>query len=143
MKSIMFGIFLVICAVVALCVAIHYEFLYRLTQMMPVLKIRHRLRIVVGVVVALIAHLVEIWIFAVTYYFLHHAENWGYLEGNFDGSLAASGYYSFTTYTTLGFGDIAPFGDLRFLTGVESLVGLVFITWTASFLYIEMTRYWD
>ncbi|EEB77646.1 hypothetical protein GPB2148_582 [marine gamma proteobacterium HTCC2148] len=52
-------------------------------------------------------------------------------------------YFSFTTYTTLGMGDIEPIGDLRYLTGLESLTGLVLITWSASFLYLEMTRYWD
>lgn len=30
--------------------------------------------------------------------------------------------------TTLGFGDIEPIGDLRYLTGIESLSGLVLIT---------------
>ncbi|HHO59743.1 MAG TPA: two pore domain potassium channel family protein, partial [Thiotrichales bacterium] len=30
-----------------------------------------------------------------------------------------------------------------YLTGIESLTGLVLITWTASFLYYEMQRYWD
>jgi hypothetical protein len=142
-KTVMLSIILLICVVVALCVVIHYEFLLQLTRLLPKFQIRPRLRILLGVFVALIAHSVEIWIFAVAYYFMHRSENWGTLEGNFDGSLEASVYYSFTTYTTLGFGDIAPFGELRFLTGVESLTGLVLITWTASFLYMEMSRYWD
>jgi hypothetical protein len=51
-------------------------------------------------------------------------------------------YFSFTTFTTLGFGDIAPMGDIRYLTGTESLTGLVLITWTASFLYVEMRKFW-
>jgi hypothetical protein len=34
-------------------------------------------------------------------------------------------------------------GGLRFLSALESLTALVLITWTASFLYLEMTRYWD
>lgn len=139
----MLVIFLVICALVAICVMVHYEFLYQLTRLMPKLNIRHRLRIVLGVIGALIAHSIEIWIFALGYYWLHHADKWGRLEGNFDGSLLASGYYSFTTFTTLGYGDIEPFGALRYLSGIESLVGLLLITWSASFLYIEMTRYWD
>jgi hypothetical protein len=29
------------------------------------------------------------------------------------------------------------------LTGIESLTGLVLITWTASFLFVEMQRFWD
>ncbi|MCA9451483.1 MAG: two pore domain potassium channel family protein, partial [Nitrospira sp.] len=47
-------------------------------------------------------------------------------------------YYSFVTHTTLGFGDLIPTGPLRFLTGIESLTGLVLITWTASCIYLQM-----
>ena len=138
----MLVIAMVIVVVIAICVMIHYELLYQLTRLMPKLKIKHRLRIVIGVIGALIAHFIEIWVFALTYYWLNAAEQWGILQGNYDGSLLASGYFSFTTYSTLGFGDIEPLGDLRFLVGVESLMGLILITWSASFLYIEMARYW-
>ena len=129
--------------IVAACVGLHYEFLHQLTHLFPKLQFVHRKRIAIGVVVAMVAHAIEIWIFGVAYYFLHRSGNWGDFEGNYDGSLLDSVYFSATTYTTLGFGDIAPHGELRFLTGVESLTGLVLITWTASFLYIEMARYWD
>ena len=139
----MITVFAVNIVVIALTVIIHYEFLYRLTVLMPRMKIRHRGRIVIGVFCALIAHVVEVWVFALSYYFMHHAEGWGHLEGNFAGTIWDCAYFSFTTYTTLGFGDIAPRGDIRYLTGLESLTGLVLITWTASFLYLEMTRYWD
>jgi len=139
----MFIVFMVNLAVIGLAVAIHYEFLHRITLIMPRLHIRHRFRIVLGVFLALTAHAVEVWIFAVSFYLMHHAEGWGSLQGNFDGSLLDCVYFSFTTYTTLGFGDIEPLGDLRYLTGLESLTGLVLITWTASFLYLEMARYWD
>jgi hypothetical protein len=64
----------------------------------------------------------------------------GQLEGNYNGTLLDSAYFSFTTYSTLGFGDIQPMGDIRFLTGLESLTGLVLVTWSASFLYFEMQR---
>ena len=129
--------------VIGLVVMIHYEFLYRITLLMPQLKIRHRFRIVFGVFVALTAHAVEVWIFAISFFLMHRADDWGYLQGNFGGSLLDCVYFSFTTYTTLGTGDIEPIGDLRYLTGLESLTGLVLITWSASFLYLEMTRYWD
>jgi hypothetical protein len=129
--------------VVGLAVLMHYEFLHRITQLLPRLKIRHRFRIVMGVFVALTAHAAEVWVFAIAYYFMHHTEGWGQLEGNFDGSLLSCAYFSFTTFTTLGTGDIEPHGDLRFLVGLEALSGFVLITWTASFLFLEMTRYWD
>jgi len=138
-----FAIFAVNLFVIGLVVVIHYEFLHQITLLMPKMKIRHRFRIVLGVFLALTAHALEVWIFAFSFYLMHAADDWGYLQGNFEGSLLDCVYFSFTTYTTLGTGDIEPFGDLRYLTGLESLTGLVLITWTASFLYLEMARYWD
>jgi hypothetical protein len=138
----MIYVFLINTAVVALSVIVHYEFLYRITLLIPKMGMQHRYRIVFGVCGSLIAHALEIWIFAITYYFMHRADGWGNLEGNFNGSLLDCGYFSFTVFTTLGFGDIQPNGSLRYLTGIESLTGLVLITWTASFLYFEMQRHW-
>lgn len=135
-------IFLVICIVVALCVMIHYELLFQLSRWMPRMVVRHRLQIIAGVVTALIAHMLEIWIFASAYFLLNRSGQWGALQGNYDGGMLDSAYFSFTTFTTLGFGDIEPVGSLRLLVGVESLTGLVLVTWTATYLYIEMTRYW-
>jgi hypothetical protein len=130
-------------AVVSIAVIIHYECLLRLTLLLARVKIRHRLRILLGVGGALMAHAVEVWVFAFAYYFMHHAQSWGGLTGSFNGSLMDCVYFSFTTFTTLGFGDIQPTGDLRFLTGIESLTGLVLITWTASFLFVEMQKFWN
>jgi len=129
--------------VIGVAVMIHYEFLHQVTLLMPRVRIPHRFRIVMGVFVALTAHAVEVWIFAISFFLMHEADGWGHLEGNFTGTLMDCVYFSFTTYTTLGTGDIVPHGDLRYLTGLESLTGLVLITWSASFLYLEMTRYWD
>ncbi len=129
-------------AVVMTAVVVHYEFLFRLTMFAPVMKATHRFRIVFGVCGALVAHSVEVCIFAVAYYFMSRAHGWGLLTGNFDGSILDCVYFSFTTFTTLGFGDIEPIGALRYLTGLESLTGLVLISWTASFLFVEMQRYW-
>ncbi len=139
----MFTVVAVNIMVIATVVVIHYEFLYRFTELMPHIKVRHRFRIVFGVFGALAAHALEIWVFALSYFWMHHAQGWGHFEGNFQGTLLDCVYFSFTTYTTLGFGDIAPHGEVRYLAGLEALTGLVLITWTASFLYLEMTRYWD
>ncbi len=136
-------VFVVSCAVVGIVVVIHYEALYKLTRILPRVKTKHRQRILFGIFGALIAHSIEVWVFAFAYYFMIRSKRWGVLVGEFNNSLLDCMYFSFTTYTTLGFGDIIPHGDIRYLTGVESLTGLVLITWTASFLYLEMQRYWD
>lgn len=139
----MLAVVLINIIVIAIVVMIHYEFLYQFTLIMPRLKLRHRFRIVLGVFAALSAHAVEVWIFAFSYYHMHNSDGWGYFRGNFEGTMMDCVYFSFTTYTTLGTGDIEPIGNVRYLTGLESLTGLVLITWSASFLYLEMTRYWD
>ncbi|MBR9910513.1 MAG: two pore domain potassium channel family protein [Gammaproteobacteria bacterium] len=130
-------------AIIALAVLIHYEFLYRISKAIPKMRIRHRFRIVYGVFGGLLAHSIEIFLFAVAYYFLPRFEDWGYLTGNYSGTIWDCIYFSFTSYTTLGIGDIVPHGHIRHLVGLESLTGLLLITWTASFLYYEMQRYWD
>lgn len=139
----MLAVFLTNCLIVFICVVIHYEFLLRLTGWLPTLRIRHHLRIVIGIGGALIAHTLEVWVFALAYFLMHHSDKWGHFAGNFNGSLLDCSYFSLTTYTTLGIGDIEPLGALRYLTGIESLTGLVLITWTASFLFIEMQRCWE
>ncbi len=128
--------------VVAVAVAIHYEFLSRLSAYKPSPHFQHRVGIVFGVFGALTAHAVEVWVFAFAYYFMHHTPGWGELAGEFGGSLLDCAYFSFTTFTTVGFGDIHPVGPIRFLTGIEALTGLVLITWTASLLFLEMQRHW-
>ena len=128
---------------ITLVVAIHYEFLYQVSVLIPRLCTRHRPRILLGIFAALAAHAIEIWLFGIGYYLEHHSQTLGHLQGKFDGSLLDAAYFSFTTYTTLGFGDIEPNGMLRYTVGMEALTGLVLITWTASFLFVEMQRYWD
>jgi hypothetical protein len=128
---------------VALVVIIHYELLYRFTVVAPRLRIPHRFRIVVGLLAALFAHVIEVFVFALAYFLIDRSAHWGHLQGNFDGDLGDSVYFSFTAYSTLGLGDIEPIGEVRYIVGLESLTGLILLTWTASFLYLEMTRYWD
>ena len=102
-----------------------------------------QVHILAGVLDALCAHIIEIWLFAFGYYFMVNSGKFGTLRGNFDNILLAYGYFSFTAYSTLGLGDIEPVGNIRFLVGLESLTGLVLITWTASFMFVEMQKFWN
>ena len=136
-------IFAINSLVVMAVVMIHYEGLLWMTRIIPKMRIPHRYRIVFGVFGSLLAHAVEIWIFALAYYFMHQADGWGHLSGNHEGTFFDCVYYSFSTFSTLGYGDIVPLGVLRYLTGIEALTGLVLITWSASFLYVEMQRNWE
>jgi len=124
-------------------VILHYEALLRLSNLIKGLKIHSRFLVVYGVIGALIAHVSEVMVFAAGYYFLVPYGQFGTLIGKFSGSFRDCAYFSFATYTSLGYGDITPIGHLRFMAGMEVLTGLVLISWTASFMFIQMQRFWN
>ncbi len=128
---------------VAAAVVLHHEALNFLFWLGRRVSVRRNVNVLIGVFGALVAHVVEIWMFALGYLYMYHSPHFGTLEGNFDGTLIDCVYFSFTTYTSLGIGDIEPHGALRFTAGLEALTGLVLITWTASFLFLKMQRYWQ
>lgn len=130
-------------AVVSLTVMVHYEMLYQLSVLMPKLTIRYRFRVAVGILGSLVAHIIEVWVFAVVYYLMIRSGEFGTLVGGgTTPDIMDTAYFSFVTYTTLGYGDLAPVGPIRYLAGLEALTGLVLITWTASFMFFEMQKYW-
>lgn len=112
---------------VGLSVMVHYEAVYRIFTFMPSRSRRPRVGVIWGISLALLAHMIEVLIFAVGYYGLILAEEYGTLIGVVTPGFPDCVYYSFVTYTTLGLGDLIPTGPLRFLTGIESLTGLVLI----------------
>jgi len=132
------------------CVIIHYEGLSALTRWVSYDLLRPRVRIATLICAQFILHLTEICIFAAGYFVLAEHLEFGTLlnvvdQGNplIDPSgFADYVYYSAVVYSTLGMGEIVPVGPIRFLTGMESVGGLLLITWSASFTFIEMQRYW-
>jgi Ion channel len=128
-----------------IAILLHYEVLFQLDKYLP--KIAHiapRFKVLLGVGVIFLAHVIEIWIFAVGYFVTLQFPVMGSLMGQVSGHgvLLDCAYLSFITFTTLGYGEIVAEGYLRYLMGVEALTGLILITWSASFLFIEMQKYW-
>ncbi len=133
---------LLIGALILSTIGIHYEFLNQLNRIMVRLQAPARLRIIGGVAVAIIAHSIEVGVFAIGHYIIAEEIGAGSLGGDLVGNFSDYLYFSFVTFTTVGYGDLMPTGGLRWLAGIESLTGFVLITWTASFLYLEMSRFW-
>ncbi|MEO6066203.1 MAG: potassium channel family protein [Lysobacterales bacterium] len=129
---------------VGVCVALHYEGLNLLSR-------QHRARrgelgrwhVLTGIFAMLVLHVVEIWIFGFAYTLLSLFPATGQIE-------MAVGtvnwldriYFSAASFSTLGYGDLIPHGPMRLLAGTEALVGLMLITWSASFTFLQMDRYW-
>ncbi len=127
---------------VVLSALVHYEALRLCNEKLQRLEwIAKRAKVLLAVGVAFCSHLVQIALFAGAYWLLH-----GTALGNLRGQINSPGmsflYFSTETYTSLGFGDVYPVGAMRLIAGIEALVGLLMISWTASFTYLEMSRYW-
>jgi hypothetical protein len=75
------------------------------------------------VIALLIIHLAEVFVWAIYY------EAKGCVP-----DFATGVYFSMTTYSTLGYGDVVLQNSWRILAGVESLVGLLMIGWSTALL---------
>ncbi len=128
---------------VVLCVTTHYEGLRLMSDKIQPRIGHERPMIVIMILWLVLLHIIEIWIFGFTYFALLNLGDFGYLEGVPDHSFLDSVYFSATVFTTLGFGDILPFGPIRFVTGTEAVAGLTLITWSASYTFLEMTKTWN
>jgi hypothetical protein len=130
-------------AMVVLTVLVHYEGLRLITDLvLPKIGVAPRQEIIFVILGVFLAHTIEVWLFAFSYGLSTLTTLLGTFRGDLDGSLLDFMYFSATTYTSLGIGDVYPTGGMRLLTGVEALVGLVMIGWSASFTYLIMERLW-
>jgi hypothetical protein len=128
---------------VGLTILVHYEVLRLTSAVIPDLAgIRPRGRVVVVVFACFAAHTIEVWLFAVAYYLFVDVLGLGGFGGIHHGTLVDYVYFSVVTYTSLGFGDVYPVANVRLISGVEALVGLLMIGWSASFTYLAMVRFW-
>ena len=121
----------------------HYEALRLLDWAVRRLEKLHRLRIVFIVLGCFCAHMIEVITFAVGLYFSATWMELGLIKGAVGNGFHDYVYFSLVNYTSLGIGDIYPTGALRLIAGVEALTGLMMITWSATFTFLEMKSLWD
>ena len=127
---------------VAATIAVHYETLRFTSQRVTHLRISPRARIIVMLVAALSSHMIHAFLYALAYLGLEEVGGFGTIGGERGHSLEDAFYFSITSYTTLGIGDLFPTGALRIISGIEALNGLVMVGWTASVTYIYMEKFW-
>lgn len=133
-------------AVVGVVVVFHYEIIRLLNRWcnrrQRKLSVAHRDRPIILAIMfmLLIAHVVEIWLFGGAFWWLLSHPGYGAVQGYPQVNLLDCIYFSAANYTTVGWGDLAATGHIRFLAGTEALVGFMMITWSASFGYLVMAR---
>lgn len=126
----------------AATIASHYEALRFASKRLARLNIAPRLRIIVILVAALASHITHVLIYATAFFLTDRYTTFGSIRGAEKVDFGAAIYFSITSYTTLGIGDLYPTGALRWLSGLEALTGLVMVGWTASMTYLFMEKFW-
>jgi ABC-type sugar transport system permease subunit len=97
--------------------------------------IEFRWRAVVFALVILavfIAHVIEIWIWAALYYFEASISEIPTLE--------AAVYFSTSSFTTVGFGDLVLSEDWRLLSSIEAINGMILFGWSTAFIFAVIRR---
>ena len=77
-------------------------------------------------------HLIQITLWAAVF--------WG--EGELP-TLEKAVYFSTTTYTTVGFGDVVLGPGWRVLAGIEGLTGIILVGWSTAFVFAIVNRMYE
>jgi len=100
---------------------------WRATQAMTVL---------IRTVVVLVAlHVLEIILWAVAYRTMVPDDELATFE--------QAVYFSFVTFTTLGYGDITLSESWRLLSGIEALNGILLVGWSTAMIFTVVQRIWQ
>jgi hypothetical protein len=122
-------------------ILVHYEALRLMSIYVPSLPIAVRLKVLIVVLGCFVAHTIEVWLYAGAFLLIYKA-GLGSLKGQVEEHFADFLYFSATSYSTMGIGDVYPAGALRLISGIEGINGLFLIAWPTSFTYFVMNRLW-
>ncbi len=112
----------------------HYDVLRMLARFARQAKRTDRRALAWAISALIGAHLAEIALFAVAFYFAVNDLGLGSFANNRSMAPMDYFYYAAETYSSLGYGDIYPLGAVRLLASVTPLVGILLLGWSAAFL---------
>ncbi len=88
--------------------------------------------LVIVVLGTFIAHIVEIWVWAIFYLYVDALP-----------SLEEALYFSTTTFTTVGYGDIFLGKDWRLVSSFQSANGFILFGWSTAFIFEVMSKLYE
>ncbi len=78
------------------------------------------------------AHLIEIWIWAVFYFFIEEIP-----------TFKTALYFSTSSFTTVGYGDLTLSEEWRLLGSMESANGMILFGWSTAFIFTVIHRIYE
>lgn len=125
---------------VAATVLIHYEGLRLLQRRGRGRPIRRR-EVLISVLGVLSLHGLQMIVYGLLMWWVAGWPGGGSIDKQGGAGLLDTMYLSALTYSTLGQApDVTPTGAVRMLVALESLAGLLMITWSATFTYHRLSR---
>jgi hypothetical protein len=85
-------------------------------------------------IVLLAMHILQILVWATTYRWLVPEHDLRTYE--------EAAYFSFVTFTTLGYGDITLSETYRMLSGIQAMNGILLVGWSTAILFAIVQRIW-
>jgi len=85
--------------------------------------------LVIAVLGVFTAHVVQIWLWAMFYLYIEVLPD-----------LESALYFSTTTFTTVGYGDVFLDKDWRLLSSVQSANGFIMFGWSTAFIFEIMSK---
>ncbi len=78
------------------------------------------------------AHLIEIWIWAMFYFFIEEIP-----------TFKTALYFSTSSFTTVGYGDLTLSEEWRLLGSLESANGMILFGWSTAFIFTVIHRIYE
>ncbi|XSG83376.1 MAG: ion channel [Methyloligella sp. ZOD6] len=122
--------------------AVHYWTLWALAYITPSNNADNHRRALLMLMLLISAHISHIAGYAVLLGLLIDLGGWGAFS-KVDSDAVDLLYLSSAAYTTLGFADAVPKGDLRLVIALEGLAGFMALTWSATFVYSSFKTTWQ
>jgi hypothetical protein len=131
---------LIALALLAACVIVQslgtlamIHWLARVRQVFESPYVVRRVGLLLGVFTFIVLlHLIQITLWAAVFW----------REGELP-TLEKAVYFSTTTYTTVGFGDVVLGPGWRVLAGIEGLTGIILVGWSTAFVFAIVDRMYE
>ena len=75
------------------------------------------------------AHVIQIWVWAIFYYFVEEMHTW-----------ESALYFSTSSFTTVGYGDLLLSEEWRLLGSIEAINGMILFGWSTAFIFAGVRR---
>ncbi len=78
------------------------------------------------------SHIIQIWVWAIFYFFVEEIQTW-----------ESALYFSTSSYTTVGYGDLILSEEWRLLGSIEAINGMILFGWSTAFIFAGVRRIYE